>query len=74
MKNRVNGAEPGDIVGGQPQGAPTHFAVPIVLFDTMRKILGTLPWDQVNPVMVGLTDCKPLALTKPKVETAPAKE
>lgn len=40
----------------------THFAVPIPVFEAVRKVLGTLPFDQIAGIMNALADSKPLAL------------
>lgn len=59
--DRINGAKPGDVVGGGPQQA-THFAVPVPVFQAIRKIMGTMPHDDVRGVIAGLEGCQPMSL------------
>jgi hypothetical protein len=41
---------------------PTHYAVPLAVFEAARTTLGGLPHDQVSPLMDALADCQPMAL------------
>lgn len=41
---------------------PTHFAVPVDIFAATTKVLGTLPYNQVSPVMQALGQCRPITL------------
>ena len=47
-----------------PQAPPeaTHFAVPLVVFQATLKVLETLPFSQVSPLMGALQQCQPLAV------------
>lgn len=47
-----------------PQAPPeaTHFAVPLVVFRAVVKVLETMPYAQVSPVMLALQQCQPLSV------------
>jgi hypothetical protein len=60
-KSPVSMPKKGAPVVPAPQDA-THFAVPLVLFDAIRKTLGTMPWEQVSPLMNALAQCQPLSV------------
>jgi len=68
--DRINGARAGEVVGGSQQQEPTHFAVPIPVFQAVQKIVSSLPWDQVNVAMRALSECQPLALVSKAPEGA----
>ncbi len=55
------GAEVGDTMAGGHQD-PTHFAVPIPIFQVVRKLIGKMPHDKVAIVCRSLDDCMPLSL------------
>lgn len=42
--------------------APTHMAIDSITFSAMLKIVGGQPWDQVNNVMTGLMQARPVNL------------
>lgn len=46
----------------KPQPEPTHFAVPIVLYGAVLKVLEDQPYNKVNAVMAALQQCQPLAI------------
>ena len=47
-----------------PQAPPeaTHFAVPLVVYGAVLKVLETLPFSQVNQIMMALQQCQPLSI------------
>ena len=51
---------------GVPPAPPeaTHFAVPLVLYGAVLKILETLPFNQVSQVMAALQQCQPLSVPR----------
>ena len=58
---------------------PTHFAVPIPLFNAVVKTLGTMPYEQVSGLMLTLSQCQALHMKQdvkpgdnvPPLHTAP---
>ena len=48
---------------------PTHYAVPIELMDTVARVLGTMPYGQVEKLMTSLRQCQVVSLgDKPPLE------
>jgi len=45
-----------------PNQPPTHIAVPIALFQKIRKIIGGLPLDDVLEVAMEMQNCQTLAI------------
>lgn len=62
MKKKKKQATPARV----PQAPPetTHFAVPLVVFQAVLKVLETMPYAQVSPVMGALQQCQPLAIPR----------
>ncbi len=46
-------------------GLPTHFAVPIVLFKSVTKVVGSQSWEDVHPLMAELMQCPAFTLPSP---------
>ena len=48
--------------------SPTHFAVPADIFEAVLRIFGSLPYSQVQAIMVRLQDCQPLVMQQSEKE------
>lgn len=66
MRNRTTGVQtmgkPGTVVKHDNERTPTHFAVPVPVFEAVRKTLMTLPYEQVAVLMSALAECQGMAI------------
>ena len=44
------------------QQQPTHYAVPVKVFQVAIQTISKLPYDQVSELMAALQQCQPLAI------------
>jgi hypothetical protein len=46
----------------KPAEQPTHAALPLPVYLAVMKTIGTLPWEQANPLMAELQRCQQITL------------